>query len=330
MTYTFNQLKSSYTPLWDGLVIIKDHETKAEAAKLLKYKSVYQRLEAKTGVPWFAIGIIHTREAGSVDVGRWQCILHNGERIVGTGRKSRLVPSGKGPFATFEAAALDALAGYRGQTWSVELLAYTLERFNGFGYRSKHIPSPYLWGGTNKQKRGKYVSDGNYDPNTMDPQIGGMALLLELMALDPSVSFAPKTETSSAPEVTATPQSQDVSTLNTSKPVVEPAHTTSPKVTLPQTQKGLVGSILAGLTAAQVAVHSHRLEIVGVAVLAVAVVLAYHYWLKPKLWTNPSPKAHDQADVGEAVPQEDNTHPVVAVPELVPSDTQVTAGDKGN
>ena len=94
------------------------------------------------------------------------------------------MPIGRGPFATFEEAAIDALADYRGATWDVPQLAFTLERFNGFGYRGKGIPSPYLWGGSSVQKRGKYVRDGVFDPNVMDTQLGAMTVLRRLCELD--------------------------------------------------------------------------------------------------------------------------------------------------
>jgi len=202
--FTFDQLKAGYTPLWDGIQVTNKVAANREAKKIIDNKVVYKAIEKQTGVPWFCIGIIHTREAGSVDVGRWLCCLHNGEKIIGTGRKTRLVPADRGPFATFEEAAADALKGYKGTKWSVEFLAYTLEKFNGFGYRSKGIPSPYLWGATNKQKRGKYVSDGVYDPNTMDSQVGGMAILKSMMDMDKTINFnAPASTGSTAGVATA-------------------------------------------------------------------------------------------------------------------------------
>lgn len=63
----------------------------------------------------------------------------------------------------------------------VPAVAYASEKFNGFGYRSRGMVSPYLWGGTSVQDRGKFVSDGVFDRSTMDPQIGTMALLRVIM-----------------------------------------------------------------------------------------------------------------------------------------------------
>lgn len=50
------------------------------------------------------------------------------------------------------------------------------ERFNGMGYRNKGVASPYVWSGTDQYSGGKYVGDGEYDPNYKDQQLG-VALL---------------------------------------------------------------------------------------------------------------------------------------------------------
>jgi hypothetical protein len=78
-----------------------------------------------------------------------------------------------------------------------------LERFNGLGYfsgpvkkrdgdiiiRYPSMPSPYIWGGTNQQVRGKYIRDGVFDPEHMDTQLGCAGLILTMTQLDPSIKF---------------------------------------------------------------------------------------------------------------------------------------------
>lgn len=191
--YTFEKLKAGYTELWNKATVTRVTPAKQQAELILKHKTVYVETQRRTGVPWWAVGIMHLREAGPADVGRWKGVLHNGQAIVGTGRKTTIVPKGRGPFTSWQDAAYDALVTLKHfdqiKDWTPERVAYVLETFNGFGYRNKGIPSPYLWGGTSVQKRGKYVRDGVYDPNTMDTQIGGMAVLKELMKLDPSIKF---------------------------------------------------------------------------------------------------------------------------------------------
>lgn len=50
------------------------------------------------------------------------------------------------------------------------------ERYNGLGYRQKNTVSPYVYAGTNLYTGGKFTSDGNYDPNTFDKQVGTAVL----------------------------------------------------------------------------------------------------------------------------------------------------------
>src|SRR5690606_16196554 len=91
------------------------------------------------------------------------------------------------PHVSFEQGAYDALVTVKGfdkiKDWSIARIAYINESYNGFGYRhpSRNIPSPYLWAGTNRQKRGKFVADGVYDPKAWDNQIGVMAVLKAIL-----------------------------------------------------------------------------------------------------------------------------------------------------
>ena len=64
-----------------------------------------------------------------------------------------------------------------------------LEGYNGLGYASRGVPSPYLWAGTNQYKAGKYVRDGVYDPSHVDVQPGCAGMLLAMMKIDPSIKM---------------------------------------------------------------------------------------------------------------------------------------------
>lgn len=181
MSHSFEQLGPEYKRLWDTMHIIRDDaELTRVSNKIIKYKSIYQEVEKATGVPWQMIGVIHEREAGEQDIGRFKGVLHNGEMIVGTGKKTRLVPARRGPFATWFDAAVDALKleGFdKIRSWPVERMLWALEPYNGYGYRNKGLRSPYLWASTNHQQPGKYVADGVFDYNVMDTQVGCAALL---------------------------------------------------------------------------------------------------------------------------------------------------------
>jgi lysozyme family protein len=165
---------------------------KAEAGKialrLYKAKRRYQAVERETGVPWPAIAVIHERESSQ----DWRASLAQGDPW---NRVSVHVPAGRGPFESWEAAAIDALVKCppflaRHRDWSIAAALTALETYNGIGYAARGVPSPYLWSGTNQYRAGKYVRDGVYDSSKVDSQLGCAALLIALMELDPEISFA--------------------------------------------------------------------------------------------------------------------------------------------
>ncbi|MCX5921316.1 MAG: hypothetical protein NTW61_08385 [Candidatus Melainabacteria bacterium] len=51
------------------------------------------------------------------------------------------------------------------------------ELYNGTGYEDKGVPSPYVLAGTSAYQKGKYVADGQYDPNHVDEQLGVATLM---------------------------------------------------------------------------------------------------------------------------------------------------------
>lgn len=169
------------TERWERAKFTRSTEINAQAAKIAANRARYQAVEKATGVPWDVIGVIHYREAS----GSFAGVLHNGERIIGTGKVTKLVPKGRGPFSTWEDAAVDALVNAppyaaKNKDWSIGGTLDLLERYNGLGYRNKGLPSPYLWAGTDQYVKGKYVADGKYDPNHVDKQLGVAPILMKL------------------------------------------------------------------------------------------------------------------------------------------------------
>lgn len=144
----------------------------AAARGVLKGMPEYREIEKITGVPAELIGFIHNMEC-SCDMRGY---LGNGQLIIGTGRKSTIVPKNRGPFLTFREGALDALhidGLDRIKDWSLGQVLKQAEIFNGLGYLQHHPEeySPYIWAQTNiNDGHGKYVSDGVYssaaDANT--------------------------------------------------------------------------------------------------------------------------------------------------------------------
>lgn len=160
-------------------------QVNAVAHEILANKERYAAVEAQTGVPWWLIAGLHMRES-DLDFSTY---LGNGEPL---NRKTRLVPRGRGPFPSWEAGAIDALK-YDGLTsiidWRVEKALFMAEKYNGFGYNKRGLPSPYLWGGTNIQRAGKFVADGRWSGSTWDQQLGVAPVWQRLAQLDPSLVF---------------------------------------------------------------------------------------------------------------------------------------------
>lgn len=172
---------------WKAAKITRGAEFNVVAKRLVAAKLRYQIIEAQTGVPWFVIAVIHERESGQ-----------NFARSLAQGdpwnRVSTHVPKGRGPFKSFEEAAVDALVNCapraaRWKDWSAGGTMTLLEQYNGLGYANKGIPSPYIWSGTDQYVSGKYVADGVFDARAVDKQLGCAGLLLAMQALDPSIKF---------------------------------------------------------------------------------------------------------------------------------------------
>ncbi len=161
-------------------------------------KARYQMIEAHTGVPWFIVAVIHEREASQ----NWNAQLGQGDPL---NQISRHVPKGRGPFFNhpndppgqdaFYRGAVDALTNCppyasRWKDWSPGGALTLLVLYNGTGYEQYHNePSPYDWGATNQEQRGKYTGDGVYSAQVWDTQIGCAAMLKAMMVVDSSIEF---------------------------------------------------------------------------------------------------------------------------------------------
>jgi len=190
----FDTYRAGYEKNWAALQIRPERQNEAnrEAARLLGGRARYQEVERRTGVPWWFVGLCHYRESHF----NWASYLGNGQPL---NRKTTIVPAGRGPFATFEDGAVDALTlqQFVGlKDWSLPRAAYRLEGFNGYGYHGKGVNSPYLYGGSTcygppEARAGKYVRDHVFDPNFVDPQLGTLVILKALLALDATIRIVP-------------------------------------------------------------------------------------------------------------------------------------------
>ena len=87
---------------WSRAKMVRGDEFAAVARKLVAARSRYQIVAARTGVPWFVIAVIHQRESSQ----NWSASLAQGDPW---NRISTHVPKGRGPFKSWEDAAVDAL-----------------------------------------------------------------------------------------------------------------------------------------------------------------------------------------------------------------------------
>jgi lysozyme family protein len=181
-------LKAANAMRWANARLIREFTSVGRHLISPSAKPRYQAVSARTGVPWAVIAVIHERECSQ----DWTGSLAQGDAW---NRVSIHVPAGRGPFGSWEEAAIDALVNCaphtaRNKDWSVGGALTKLEEYNGLGYAARGRPSPYVWSGTDQYTSGKYVRDGVYDPDAVDSQLGCAGLLMAMMALDPTIKFA--------------------------------------------------------------------------------------------------------------------------------------------
>ena len=219
-------LRAANEKRWANARLTRSFTSIARQLVSLRAKAKYQAVSARTGVPWAFIAVTHERECSQ----DWTGSLAQGDPW---NRVSVHVPAGRGPFKSWEDAAVDALVNCspyaaRNKDWSIGGTLTMLERYNGLGYAARGRPSPYIWSGTDQYQSGKYVRDGVYDPNVVDSQPGCAGLLMAMMALDPTITF---TGATIAPAVRVTP-----------RPAEKPA---APSLVNPA--KGSIGAFIANI-----------------------------------------------------------------------------------
>jgi lysozyme family protein len=184
MTLT-SDLRAEYDGLFASCQIAygKLDDVSAFVTHLISGQSQYEAASSATNVPWFVIGLVHGME-GDFNFGTH---LHNGDSL-----KHRTVnePAGRPPHSvgdppfTWQTSAIDALQYDRftdWTDWSLAGICYKLEGYNGWGYRSHKINSPYLWSYSNHYTQGKYVSDGHWDANAVSEQVGAITALWKMV-----------------------------------------------------------------------------------------------------------------------------------------------------
>jgi lysozyme family protein len=181
-----DELSKEYARLFRGAQLGTGHLAAIDkiADRSVRNQARYETVAAKVGMPWYLIATIHSLEAGQ----GFKAHLHNGDPL---SARTVKVPKGRprsgAPPFTWETSAIDALRGHdlhEVPEWTLPVMLFQLEKFNGFGYRLHHpeVKSPYLWSFTSVYKKGKFVGDGVFSATTVSKQCGAAALLKRLAA----------------------------------------------------------------------------------------------------------------------------------------------------
>src|SRR5438046_131278 len=97
-----NALKAANAKRWAHVRLTRDFSSIAKHLVAPDARARYQAVAARTGVPWAVIAVIHERECSQ----DWTGNLAQGDPW---SKVSIHVPAGRGPFKSWEDAAIDAL-----------------------------------------------------------------------------------------------------------------------------------------------------------------------------------------------------------------------------
>ncbi len=189
--HSYAILKPEYARLFASASVRPEHKDTISwyFQMIKKYRARYEGVGSSVSVPWYFIAAIHGLESSF----NFRAHLHNGDFPLTA--RTRQVPAGRPavwlPPIDWESSAKDALKllGFTGQSdWSLERTLYRLEAYNGFGYRMRGVPTPYLWSFSNHYEAGKFVSDGSWSAKARSQQCGS-ATILKMLDDAGDVSF---------------------------------------------------------------------------------------------------------------------------------------------
>jgi lysozyme family protein len=232
------ELRNEYQHLFDTCLIRPAHAAEVEktAAAIAANQQRYAAVGVPLGIPWFFVGVIHCLEASL----KFTTHLHNGDPLT---KRTTHVPKGRpaappadGVRYTWEESATDALTieNFANLSdWSLPAILYRLEAYNGFGYRSRGINTPYLWSFSTHYSQGKFAEDGVFSPVLVSQQCGA-AVLIRRMAEKGIIQFDAANAASDEP----------LDAL-ASAVVFDPNHETAPAAHLQQALNHIPGISLA-------------------------------------------------------------------------------------
>src|SRR5262245_2549928 len=116
----------------------KQAEVAALAAKILQNRKRYEAVGGSLSIPWQFIGVIHNMECSQ----RFAHHRPNGDpRTAPTVHVPAARPIAGNPPFDWETSATDALkleALDKVTNWALSAMLYQMEKYNGFGYRTRH------------------------------------------------------------------------------------------------------------------------------------------------------------------------------------------------
>jgi lysozyme family protein len=176
-------LAAEYQAYFDTCQIREDRlgQVRWHTDRLLAFRERYREVGDALSIPWYVIGVIHALECSF----NFATHLHNGDPLTAkTVRVPKGCPASGAPPFQWADSARDALMmkGFHNQSnWSLPVILYRWEAYNGFGYRPRGIVTPYLWSFSNHYTSGKYVRDGVFDPGAVSKQCGAAVMLRDLV-----------------------------------------------------------------------------------------------------------------------------------------------------
>jgi lysozyme family protein len=178
----FDQLKAEYEVDLAAAKPTRSSEAIGVAKQLLVNRDRFLKMQELSGVPALWVMPVFERENPS-----FNSYLGNGDPLT---HPTTHVPKGRGPFASWEEGAADALKLDKivgGPDWTWPWACWKWESWNGFGPRAHGRPTGYLWSGTTIYQGGKYVADGVWSRGTFDQQLGTVELARAIAELDPEI-----------------------------------------------------------------------------------------------------------------------------------------------
>jgi len=190
MDLTFEALEPEYKQDLAAMKFLRMTEATTAAKQLLAHRDRFLAVQKDCGVPALWTMPVFERENP-----RFDAYFGNGDRIIGTDKKTTDWPRNRGPFATWEEGVTDALdldhvvAAFNRNPHTWEFAVYEWEKWNGFGPREHSRPSGYPWSGTSIYRGGKFVHDGpgGWSRGTWDHQLGTVILARAIAELDSEI-----------------------------------------------------------------------------------------------------------------------------------------------